>query len=382
MVQEIITHSWGSRLVQSLWGILFGIGLIIASFVLVFWNEGNGLHTAESLMQAEKLVVAVPNAPIDVKNDQKVVYFTGILSVNELLSDQSLGVSSKAIKLIRHVEMYQWHEQENTRTEKNVGGSQTEIKEYSYSQDWSESIVSSERFKDRAGHQNPASMKLKSVEQYAKQIKVGDFILPSVLSSQISGETPVDLSKVDIEKLSAQFKQPVHFNDDGLYVGKDPQLPEVGDLKIKLFEILPQLVSVIAQQTQNTLQPYKAPSEHEVALLSMGEKSARAMFQEALDANAMMTWILRLVSFLMMIIGFSLILKPLSVFGDVLPFVGTIIGVGTGLIAFLIGFVLWITATAIAWFIVRPILSVVLVVSAIAVSYAIYKAKKPKIKTI
>jgi hypothetical protein len=37
----------------------------------------------------------------------------------------------------------------------------------------------------------------------------------------------------------------------------------------------------------------------------------------------MMTWILRFVGFVLMILGLNMILKPLSVMADVLPIVGS-----------------------------------------------------------
>ena len=110
MVQEVTTKSWGSRIISALWGILIGIGLIIAAFFVVFWNEGHGLRTAQSLEQAQKVLVSVPNSPIDSKNDNKVVYFSGLATTNDVLADSLFGISEKAIKLERKVEMYQWEE--------------------------------------------------------------------------------------------------------------------------------------------------------------------------------------------------------------------------------------------------------------------------------
>lgn len=60
------------------------------------------------------------------------------------------------------------------------------------------------------------------------------------------------------------------------------------------------------------------------------------MFQQAQKSNTILTWLLRGAGYIVMVIGFSLILGPLSVFADVVPIFGTIVGAGTGFIAALI----------------------------------------------
>src|SRR5579872_6586602 len=108
MVDEVTTQSWFSRIAGAFFGIIIGIILIIGSFYLVFWNEGNALHTSQSLKQAQQVLISVPNSPIDTSNNLKVVYFTGNATTNDVLQDSLLGISEKAIKLDRKVEMYQW----------------------------------------------------------------------------------------------------------------------------------------------------------------------------------------------------------------------------------------------------------------------------------
>src|SRR5690348_4737278 len=111
MVQEITTQSWFSRIAGAFFGIFIGIALIIGSFVLVFWNEGNALHTSQSLKQTEQVLISVPNSPIDSANNSKVIYFTGMADTSDILKDSLLGISKKAIKLDRKVKMYQWQEE-------------------------------------------------------------------------------------------------------------------------------------------------------------------------------------------------------------------------------------------------------------------------------
>ena len=74
-----------------------------------------------------------------------------------------------------------------------------------------------------------------------------------------------------------------------------------------------------------------------------------------------MTWILRLVGWLMMTIGLSMLFKPLSTLLDVLPILGSIMSFGTGLASAIAAFALSLVTIAIAWFFYRPVLSLILI---------------------
>jgi predicted Kef-type K+ transport protein len=80
----------------------------------------------------------------------------------------------------------------------------------------------------------------------------------------------------------------------------------------------------------------------------------------------MMTWILRLVGAVLMFVGFSMLFRPLSVIADVLPIAGTIVGAGTGLIAFLLTVVLSFSVIAVAWIFYRPLIGIPLILVAVA----------------
>ncbi len=376
MVQEVTTSSWFSRIGNAFVGILVGIALIIGSFMLVFWNEGNGLHKAQSLKQTEKMLVTTPISPIDKKNELKVVYFSGLATTDESLKDSLLEIDTKAIKLDRNVEMFQWEQEQESKTEKNMGGSETETKTYTYKTAWSDKIIDSSNFKELNGHKNPTSMAFPSRHEQASKVTVGDFILPTDLISKISVTTPVDLTEKDISVIQNKTKLKVSHNGIDLYLGEDSQTPRVGDVRIHVTEILPQIVSVIAQQTGNTVQAYMAPAGHPIALLVSGQQSYPQMIHDAEVENRMLTWLFRGVSLLLMIIGFTLILKPIAVLADIIPFFGNIVGYGTGLIAFVAGLLLWTCATALAWFVVRPLLAVGLVVIACLISYGLIQRKK------
>lgn len=381
MAEEITTTSWFSRLKEAFIGIFIGIALIIGAIVLVFWNEEHSLHTAQSLEQAKNVLISIPNAPINHQNNLKVVYLSGLATTNENLVDSLLGVTVNAINLHRQVEMYQWKQKTETRTESQLGGSEKHITTYSYDKVWSESLIDSSNFKSPDGHQNPTSMPLQSQLHYAKTVTVGDFLLPDSLIKQIDVSQPVSLTQANKETLKKQLDKPVTLTNNSLYLGQDAQNPQPGDVRINLTVVKPQIVSIIAQQTGDTLQAYLAPAGQSVLLLSTGQHSSDEMIHQAQSENTLLAWVLRLFSLLILIGGFSLIMKPLVILADVVPFLGSIAGFGTGFIAFLLGLGVWLIVTAIAWFATRPLMSISLLVTAVVGGYILLRLKAKKVKT-
>ena len=84
------------------------------------------------------------------------------------------------------------------------------------------------------------------------------------------------------------------------------------------------------------------------------------------DRPELETWVLRLVGLAMMAIGLAWLFKIFATVIDRIPFVGihigTLVELGTSLIAILIALPLALLTIAIAWFFVRPVLSIVLLV--------------------
>ena len=71
--------------------------------------------------------------------------------------------------------------------------------------------------------------------------------------------------------------------------------------------------------------------------------------------------------------GFMAIMRPLSVLGSVIPFIGNIIGMGTGLISFVLAGTISLLVIAIAWIFVRPLLGIAIL--ALVVGGFIYMRK-------
>ncbi|HNT30210.1 MAG TPA: TMEM43 family protein, partial [bacterium] len=162
------------------------------------------------------------------------------------------------------------------------------------------------------------------------------------------------------------------------FVGKDPANPEVGDVRVTYEIVRPGTVSIIAKQSDDSFKPYKTKAGKTIEMLSIGDQDAEQMFDAAISGNKALTWGLRVFCFILMLIAVNMIFKPLSVLADPIPLLGDIAQFGIGLISFVIALALTLVAVAIAWFVYRPVLSIVLIALAVAAVYGMKQMKAGK----
>jgi hypothetical protein len=376
------------RIGNSFVGAIFGFVLFVGSFALLFWNEGSAVKTAQMLAEGAAKTISVPSDSVDPANEGKLVHFSGG-AVGQSLTDPMFGVSADAIQLQRQVEMYQWKEKVTTDTQKDtVGGGQTSRKTYSYSKVWSQSVISSGEFKDQS-KTNPSAMRIESQSWTADPVKVGGYTLPADLVTRIDNFTILPLADNQPEGLPSDIRQDAKLSGGLCYVGGRtgqmamPEDPVIGDLKITLRVVKPGPVSVIAKQADKTVTAYTASNGKTLELLSIGDVPANLMFAQAERENEIRTWIFRVVGFLAMWFGLVLILSPLSTLFDVIGLLGSLVGAGIGLAAFLVAAVGSSITIAIAWVFYRPLIGIaVLGVSAAIVAYMISRARQAAARRI
>ena len=374
---EVTNESWFGRIGGAFKGIVIGLILLVIAFPVLFVNEGRAVKRYKTLKEGGGAVVAVSADSVTTENEGNLIHLTGKADTDAMLSDPVFGMSANALKLKRVVEMYQWKETSKSTSKKKIGGGKTTTKTYSYSQVWSGNVIKSANFKKPTGHGNPGSMSYKSTQQVAKDVTLGAFTLSSSLIGMINNfeSLPVETDFT----LPESLKNKANVHDSGVYIGVDPASPQVGDTRIKFQVANPAEVSVIAKQINNTFEPYSTKAGGKVELLQVGAHSADAMIQKAQENNKMLTWVLRLVGFILMLVGINMIFKPLSILADILPILGTIVEAGTGIIAFLLATILSLITIAIGWIVYRPLLGIILLVVAVGLTMAIKgKLKTPK----
>ena len=364
---EVTSTSWFGRIGDSIKSFIFGLGIFVGSFFLLFWNEGRAVRTEKGLNEGQGVVVTVPADRVNPANNQKLVHLTGKAVTTETLADPDFLISANAIKLRRSVEMYQWEEKKETSTRKKVGGGEERTTTYSYNKTWSDRPIDSESFKESAEHQNPKSMPFDSREAKAEKVTLGAFTLTPSLLEKMSDYEPIALTDQQLAALPAELKSKLKVHNNTFYAGADPAAPQIGDTRVAFSAVNPADVSVVSKQIGSSFEPYRASTGIDINMLRRGVFSAKAMFEAALRDNAIMTWVLRGIGFFLMFLGLAMFFRPISVLGDVLPFVGSMLAFGTGLFAFVISIVLSVGTIGVAWVVYRPVLGIALLAVAIGV---------------
>ena len=377
---EVSNQSWGSRIMESIKSVLFGVVLFLGAFIVLWYNEGRVVKTAKALNEAQDIVVPVSSDQIDPANDQQLVHLSGKVSSTEVLTDPTFGVSANCIKLQRKVLMYQWKETKKTKTEKKTGGGEKKTTTYSYSKVWSEKRISSDEFKKQEKHINPTSFRYRSRTSQVANAKIGAFDLPQALLSRVSNYQNYNLKNSKKIKLGKDVKLISNADVPLIYIGKGSiDNPKIGDMKV-IFQMVPSGIdySIIAKQVNTSFEPFITSNDREIEMITSGIASSDKMFASAHTSNNLLKWILRIVGFGMMFIGLNMVLSPLVVVADVLPILGNIIGMGAALVAGVISFACSFITISIAWIFYRPILGISLLLIGLGAFFLFAKKVKKK----
>ena len=370
--------SYGSRLGSSLKGIGMGLIVFLVGFPVLFWNEGRAVRRTRALKEGEKKVIPVESIAIDPANEGGLVHFTGRAVTEAVLSDTVFGVAVTGdLQLVRTVEMYQWTEEVREETKKNVGGSETTKTTYTYTKQWSSSLEDSSSFEHAKGHENPVDFAFPEEFWLAEDVSVGAFAIPSDRVRAIG--TPKSLP-LAADAVPAALPTNATRLATGWYIpaasgGGTPQAPQVGDERVTFAHVPQTDVSFVAKQVGSTIAPYLTKNGP-VLLQQDGVRSADEMFTSAHSSNKIVTWLLRLLGFILLFAGLSAVLRPIRVLADVLPFLGRIVGMGLGFVAFVVALVCWLVTVAIAWVAYRPLVGIPLLVAAAALVFLLVKRSR------
>ncbi|MCK4494390.1 MAG: TMEM43 family protein [Methylococcales bacterium] len=350
---EITSENWLSRLSGSLKGIFFGILLFIVAFPLLWWNEGRSVERYNSLQEGQGMVISVSPEVIDAKNNGKLVHLQGLASTEDILQDKDFNISVTAIKLVRHVSMYQWNEHKTTETTEKIGGTKETKTIYRYEKEWSNHQIESSQFK-RKGYLNP-TLPFPYQTWKANNVSLGQFSLNPSQINRITQKSILSLHPFSPPKTLMNKKvTPI---GDYFYLGTTETDPEIGDVKISFQTVNPMDITLMAQQKGNSFIAYETKAGSPLDFLKAGSVDAKTLFNLAHDENTMIMWGLRFVGILIMWVGLSMLFQPLAMFANVIPLLGNIVEIGTKILAFLITLPCAFITIAIAWIAYRPLLA-------------------------
>ena len=360
---ETTRTSWFTKLKNGLIGTLIGIVLVLVAIYFLFWNEGRAIQTYRALVEGAGMVVSVDSGRVDAANDGRLVHVAGAVKPNGDISDPQFGIRADgALAVRRTVEMYQWVEKSESKTEKNVGGSEETTTTYSYTREWKERRIDSSNFKVPGGHENP-DFAVRSNTATVESADVGAFRLDGSRVAALGDEKVIPLSQADADRMQANIAttSPVRLNQGEIYVGTSATAPRVGDLRIRFERTDLAEASFVGKQQGDTLVAYKASNGRDVFLSAAGRKDAAAMFEQAQTENTIITWVIRVAGLIGIFIGFQLFFGLFGVIGDVIPFIGSLVRGGTALIALVLTLIVGPVTIAIGWFAYRPLLSLAII---------------------
>jgi len=191
--------------------------------------------------------------------------------------------------------------------------------------------------------------------------------------SGLGGEKKLTLSTDMTETIDAAYSgnKRVTVAENRIYLGFNSTNPAIGDYRIS-YEVAPLgVASVIGAQRGGGFEPYQTVAGDQLLMVADGAVPADKMFADAQSANMVLTWVLRVVGLVLLAIGFSMLLAPLGVVADVIPPLGSLLRMGTGIVGMLLAVVVGFVTIAVAWFWYRPVLSLIIIAIGVAIAAAL-----------
>lgn len=349
--EEIASHGWVSRLGASIKGIVAGLVVLVVAAVLQFWNEGRTVARDQLLAEVRAQVLETRGAAPDPANDGRLVHVSGIATAEAPVQDETFGVERQALSLRREVEMYQWRERKETREEKQAGGGTRETTRYTYEQVWDRRPIDSSDFREQADHRNPGEMPYRQETFSAREVSIGGFRLADELRENLGGWEPVPTSEVALPGNLAAVFRPA----GGWFVSSESvETPMVGDVRVR-FSVVPQgQYVVIGRQEAGELGTWKSSRGERFLAMEPGNADAQTLLSGESSSNVKASWALRFAGFVIGWIGFSLLLRPLAILADVVPFLGRLVGTGLALVSGILAGILSLVAISSGWVFHRP----------------------------
>lgn len=370
---EVTTTGYGQRIINSIKGVLVGLILFVVSFGLLYWNEGR-----VDLSKIAKSATEISSATIntDTSLNGKLVSTTGIVNSDQVIGDNLYLKPDKFIAVKRQVEMYSWVENSESRTKRNIGGSETTETTYTYSKNWVENPKSSSNFKYPEGHENPQ----KSLDSYTNKVTtatIGAYHFdPQSITLPNFSKLPLNSQNVTLSG------DAVLANDTYIFIKKSKEgtfdNPQIGDLRISYHVLLPGFEGTIFGKLNGSkINPYFDQKGNMLYRLFIGtrEQAISTLHTE----YRISLWILRIIGFLLMWVGLMMLFQPISVLLDILPIFGTISRFLINIVTFIVAFVLTIVTifvSMIAHNLIALIIVLVITVGAIIAFIMIWKNKK------
>lgn len=382
---QVTKTGYGKKVSGAFGGVLIGLVLFIASFVLLFWNEG---RTDMSTVAVNSEEVAAET--VDTQADGKFISVSGDFTTTETLGDDYL-VAGEYLTLNRKVEMYAWEETTETEDQDNLGGSTTTTTTYEYDTDWTSNPTSSSSFEYSEGHTNPTKT-VKDLSQKVTTANVGAYgidmekaSLPGASAVALTVDNTILLEEPEIYAEQWAWYEYEYYPTETLsgnyiYVGfGTPSQPAVGDLRISYTALKSGVdVTAFGKLDGDALVTYTDKDDNSLYRVMTGtrEEALATMHSE----HTTSTWILRIVGFIMMWVGLAALFGPISAVASFIPFLGkasrSIISFFSFIVAAVLSVITILISMLLHSVVAMIIVAVIVVVFIVLIVVGIKKLKK------
>lgn len=334
---------------QTWTGMVAGLLLFFGSLGLVAWNELHGAPEMRVLLHAEQQVVEAPCRP-DVANEGRLVHvscnlnnfstFVGMPGLKTVDASDLTG-----IRIVRTVEMWQWHE---TVTERRFGSGgegslMRQLVTCSYKQQWNSAFENSSlfvkpdtcRLQFNGGldcvNPDPKSMRWWEAEDgpggalgvweaaRAETLSVGGYRLPRELVNQ-AGEKRQLMPACKHGGGGSECAEDMEAHGGHLYYlspasnRSSTDDHRLGDVRVKYEIYQGALASVVGQQAPgDTVEPWvQGSAEAPIAVFLIEDLhiAAEKMLSTALGPSLQLSWFLRCLSLLLAFFGLFVVMAP------------------------------------------------------------------------
>ncbi|EMI17029.1 transmembrane protein 43 [Rhodopirellula maiorica SM1] len=303
----------GGRLIVFLAAGLLLLGMILS----LHKSEKSLVQTAGGLDEAALATIEIDGAKPQPEHNGKLVYITGRLETSEPIRDETFALEVDAVRLERHVEMFQWREYERRRdslstNDRSIGRRK---KVYRYEKIWSKQLIDSSAFR-HSGYDNPTAMPFPSDSVQADKVQLGGFRLSDSLIDQIPPSDPLNFRLSD---LSASIARDSFIHHDApnqaprLYWsagrGRTRRDAQIGDARVYFTTRPSGTVSVMSQQNGDSFVPYRTATGAQIDLLSMGVVKPDVMVHHARHTAIRSAWAGRLIATVVMMVALYLLMR-------------------------------------------------------------------------
>lgn len=256
-------------------GIVIGLILLVPTILLFSVTILETYYRFLEMETFHEIPKVVSSDAIRPENEGAYIQLVDTLYSHNQIVDPLFNVAvDSALVLIRSVKMYQWLESKRlglSPTSKKEDDSKNEMAEIpTYRVALTEQLINSSLFID-TGKANPDSFPINALRIIADSAVCGEFTVGKEYLS-LTNDTefiPINSSKGVFPVINGVKSK---LNNNSLFYGKNPKKPQVGDIEISFYAVLPHIVTLFGKQNNGSLIPFNLSDTKTHPLLIDGEK--------------------------------------------------------------------------------------------------------------